>query len=314
MNVHIAGTNLILHPAIAEAFAHPTIRSLITQTLAEDFRTFIVPDPEGLANYTMDTLKKAGVDYTGAAQFLALEVYPKWQGQNIRNLYHDYNWRVERAGSATLAAPWLQGNTHVDIGGGPGTFALEIMKHKSSDSWVTTIADIADYRNPTAKTHGHIRFYGLNPSEPPPFPDKAFDTGSLLYVLHHVERDHANFLRDWARCIRCTLLIFEDVKVDTRQGIPTGTYRPARALESDFLRLSLEEQQLYMAGIDYVCNHIASQALTMPVPAKYYEFKELTQFLEEVFPKAQVTAYYHGMYDTKCYPNPEAMYVVEFPS
>ena len=301
-----------LSPAIGQAFAHKRICAFLTRTLAEDFRTFGVPEPAQLAYLTMDMLRDAGSAYPDTAKRLALEVYPTWQGRSVRDLYHEYNWHVERAGSAEIAAQYLTGTTHVDIGGGPGTFALEVLQQKSTP-WQVTVADIGNYLNPTAKDHPHIRFQPLTPDGSIPFVPRSFDSGSLLYVLHHVEQEHGDFLRAWAQCIRQTLVLFEDVKIDPTHGIPPRSIkRPVRALEADFVQLSLEEQHLYMAGIDYVCNHIASQALTMLVPAKYYEFHELTRFLGNIFPTATVTAHYHGMYDGKCYPNPEAMYVVQF--
>lgn len=145
-----------------------------------------------------------------------------------------------------------------------------------------------------------------------PFQDGQFDCGTLLYVLHHVETDHAEFLKECSRCIKKTLILFEDVKVDVKQGIPKGTHRPPRTLENDFLNLSLEEQNQFIAVVDYICNHIASQALGMPVPGKYYELRELEVKLQKLFPNAKVEKYYHGIYDQKCYPNPEAMYVIRF--
>ena len=50
----------------------------------------------------------------------------------------------------------------------------------------------------------------------------------------------------------------------------------------------------------------------MPMPAKYYEYHAMEQMLRELFPEAVVQKRYHGMYDTKCFPNPEAMYVITF--
>jgi SAM-dependent methyltransferase len=302
-----------LSPKIEEALIHPTVSFLLTRTLAEDFQTFKIKYPYDLAKLTIESLQKAGSEYPKAAEQLALHIYPKWNNQNVGQIYHEYNWRVERAGSANVAIPWLQGKQHIDIGGGPGTFSLEILKlNKSQNIQSVTIADIADYRNDDAKSNPNIHFQQLDPNSTPKFSDNAFDSGSLLYVLHHVERDHEIFLQEWARCIKKILILFEDVKIDTNLGNLKSVYRPERRLQSDFFRLSLNEQQLFMAANDYVCNHIASQALTMPVPAKYYEFRELTQFLKKVFPKAKVTSRYHGIYDTKCYPSPEAMYVVEF--
>jgi len=299
---------------IRKAFQNDRIYRLMARTLTEDFNTFHVPDAQSLSNLTMETLKKSGTDYATAAKHLALSVYADWHGTNVKNLYHEYNWRVERTGSAKVAEPFIQGNSLLDIGGGPGTFALETiaLKQQRECPLKVTVADIKDYRNSTAIANGNIEYKRLAIGERFPFPDKAFDSGSLLYVLHHVTSDHDAFLRECGRCIRKSLVIFEDVRVDTTKGTPRGQYQAPRKLEADFTALSLDEQTLFIAGIDYVCNHIASQALSMPIPGRYYEFQELYEKLINLFPDSKVSKHYHGIYTTKCYPNPEAMYVVEF--
>lgn len=308
-----AVSSIELSPDIFEAFHNERVFRLMVQTLAEDLATFDVQNPQELATLTMERLRSAGSAYPAAARELALYVYPNWQEQNVRTLYHDYNWRVERTGSAENAAPFI-GNTLLDIGGGPGTFALETLKLKqqSGDPFHATIADIDDYRNQTAKDSTVVDFERTVTGAKLPFADHQFESGSLLYVLHHVTSNHDEFLRECARCVRKNLIIFEDVKVDTSLGTPSGEYRDPRPLESQFLELPLDEQTQFIAGVDYVCNHIASQALSMPVPGKYYEFNELEQKLKRLFPDARVTKHFHGIYDAKCYPNPEAMYVVEF--
>lgn len=308
-----AAEGVNLGPNILEAFHNERVFRLMVQTLAEDLATFGVPNPQELATLTMEQLRSAGAAYPAAARELAISVYPNWHGQNVRTLYQDYNWRVERTGSAENAAPFI-GNTLLDIGGGPGTFALEILrlKQQSSQPFHATIADIDDYRNQTAKDSTVVDFERTVTGAKLPFTDHQFDSGSLLYVLHHVTSDHDAFLRECARCVQKNLVIYEDVKVDTTLGTPSGKYRDPRPLESQFLELPLGEQTQFIAGVDYVCNHIASQALSMPVPGKYYEFSELERKLKSLFPDARVTKHFHGIYDTKCYPNPEAMYVVEF--
>jgi len=301
-----------LSTEIQEAFQTPHIMKLVQRTLTEDFTTFDVPSPSELAELTISTLIEAKENYTSAAARLALEVYPFWKNKNVRELYHAYNWRVERTGSARVAAPHIRGNSLVDIGGGPGTFALEVLKLKPEQNLKVTIADIADWRNTQAKSNPNIAYKPLTIGGALPFKDNEFDSGSLLYVLHHVETDHDQFLRECSRCIRDTLILFEDVRIDQSLGIPTGEQRPARALERDFTSLNLKEQNLFIAAVDYICNHIASQALDMPVPGKYFEFRELETKLNKLFPQATVEKHYHGIYAEKCYPNPEAMYVVRF--
>jgi len=145
-----------------------------------------------------------------------------------------------------------------------------------------------------------------------PFRDQEFDSLALLYVLHHVESDHDAFLLEVGRVARKAILIFEDVKVDLSRGRPQRAHQPARDLEEKFLSLSLEEQHQFIALVDYICNHIASQALGMPVPGKYYEYRALTDKLKSLFPRANVISRYHGIHDQKTYPNPEALYVVQF--
>ena len=301
-----------LSSEIQEAFATPKIMHLVQRTLEEDFKTFEVPSPSELAEITVRSLIEAKDQYTVATARLALEVYPTWKQTNVRELYHAYNWRVERAGSAKVAAPHIRGNSLVDLGGGPGTFALEVLKLKPEQNLKVTIADISDWRNTQAKANSSISYRALTIGGKLPFQNDEFDSGSLLYVLHHVETDHDEFLRECARCIRDTLILFEDVRIDQSLGIPKGEQRPARALEKDFTALDLKEQNLFIAAVDYICNHIASQALDMPVPGKYFEFRELETKLQKLFPKASVEKHYHGIYDQKCYPNPEAMYVVRF--
>jgi ubiquinone/menaquinone biosynthesis C-methylase UbiE len=304
--------NPTLSPAILKGIQNEKIMVLVRRTLEEDFQTFNVSKPSELASLTMSELVAAGVDYPKAAALLALEIYPAWEGKSVRKLYHDYNWAVERTGSAKVASELINGSSLVDIGGGPGTFSLELLKLRESNPLKITVADIDDWRNDQARQNPNISFSKLTIGGKLPFEDAAFDCGSLLYVLHHVETDHSEFLKECARCIRKTLILFEDVRVDVNQGVPKGAHRPARKLESDFLKLSLDEQTQFIAVVDYVCNHIASQALGMPVPGKYYELRELEDKLRRLFPKAKVETHYHGIYDQKCYPNPEAMYVVQF--
>lgn len=295
---------------IIEAFAHPKVRSFLINVLGQDLETFHVKKPKELAELTIHSLSKAKLNYQEVAKKLALEIYPNWQGQNVRNLYHEYNWRVERSGTADIVYPLLTGKSHIDIGGGPGTFALEILQRHPNQS--VTIVDISDYRIHEAKENLNIKFQQLSPTASPTFHNQQFDTATMLYVLHHVEMDHTQFLKEWARCIRKKIILFEDVKINTSLGLLKGEYRSARKIEKIFFEFSDIEQQLFIVANDYICNHIASQALDMPIPGKYYEFRDLKKFLERVFPNSQVTAHYHGMYDTKCYPGPEAMFVVEF--
>jgi len=299
-----------LSPNIESAFASSVVSSLLTQALAQDLQTFGCQDAQALAKLTIEMLRNAGKEYPKAGQTLALEIYPNWCGQNVGQLYHEYNWRVERAGSAKLANPYLSGKTHIDIGGGPGTFVLELMKIKNDPTWEATIADIEDYRNLTAKQNSKIHF--IKTTSDKIQNHQPFDTASMLYVLHHVEMDHKLFLQSWSKNIQKTLILFEDVKLNPDHPFPPRAYLPARPIEQKFLKLSLHDQQLFISGNDYICNHIASQALSMPVPGKYYEFEELQQFLTDVFPDATITAKYHGMYESKCYPGPEAMYIIEF--
>lgn len=301
-----------LSAEIKEGLKNATIVSLAKQTLAEDLTTFHVPDADELASLTFKELTNAGDAYAEAAKELALEIYPTWRGIDVRKLYHDYNWAVERKGSAEVALPHLRGKTMFDIGGGPGTFSLEVLKMKQDPSFSISIADINDWRNTDAKANQQISYRPISIGGDFPFHDKEFDTGSLLYVLHHVETDHDAFLKECARCIRSTLILFEDVKVDLKKGRPERKYRAPRLLEGRFLELSLAEQNQFIAVVDYICNHIASRELSMPVPGKYYEFYELEAKLKGLFPSARVEKYFHGIYDTKCYPNPEAMYVVHF--
>lgn len=301
-----------LSSEIPEAFANPKIMRLVQRTLEEDFKTFEVPSASELAELTIRNLVAAKDQYTTAAARLALEVYPTWKQKNVRELYHAYNWRVERAGSAKVAAPYVRGNSLVDIGGGPGSFALEVLKLKPEQNLKVTIADISDWRNAQAKSNSNIVYKPLTIGGKLPFENNEYDSGSLLYVLHHVETDHDEFLKECARCVRDTLILFEDVRIDQSLGIPKGEQRPPRALEEDFFSLNLKEQNLFIAAVDYICNHIASQALDMPVPGKYFEYRELENKLQKLFPEATVEKHYHGIYDQKCYPNPEAMYVVRF--
>ena len=301
-----------LSTEIREAFQTPHIMSLVHRTLTEDFTTFDVPSPSELSELTVSNLVEAGENYTSAAARLALEVYPFWKGKNVRELYHAYNWRIERSGSAHVAAPHIRGNSLVDIGGGPGTFALELLKLKPESNLEITIADISDWRNEKAKSDPCINYHPLRIGDKLPFSDNQFDSGALLYVLHHVETDHEAFLKECARSVRDTLILFEDVRVDTRLGSLAGEISKPRKLEEDFMRLDLKNQNLFIAAVDYICNHIASQALDMPVPVKYYEFRELESKIKNLFPSATVEAHYHGIYAEKCYPNPEAMYVVRF--
>lgn len=295
---------------ILSGLQNKKITSLVTRTLREDLATFKTPDANDLANLTIKQLTDANENYPLAARTLALEIYPNWKGQDVRALYHSYNWAVERAGSAECAAVHIQGESLFDIGGGPGTFSLETLKRRPELK--IAVADIHDWRNKEAKAHPSISYQPLVIGKKFPVADNAYDTGSLLYVLHHVETDHEEFLKECVRCLRQTLILFEDVMVDPNNKKPQGNYRPARPLENDFLNLSLPEQNEFIAVVDYICNHIASRELTMPVPGRYYEFTELKEKLERIFPAAQVQAYFHGIYDTKCYPNPEAMYVINF--
>jgi len=301
-----------LSSEIFHGLQNKQIVELVKQTLLEDLRTFKTPEPSELANLTMSELVGAGENYVVAAKKLALEIYPTWKGQDVRKLYHDYNWAVERKGSAEVALPHLRGKTMFDIGGGPGTFSLEVLKMKKDPSFQIAIADINDWRNSDAKANSQISYRQISIGGKFLFQEKEFDTGTLLYVLHHVETDHDEFLRECARCINSTLILFEDVKVDLKKGRPERKYRAPRDLEGKFLELGLEEQNQFIAVVDYICNHIASRELSMPVPGKYYEFYELGEKLERLFVKAKVEKYYHGIYDTKCYPNPEAMYVIHF--
>lgn len=301
-----------LSPEIPEGLKNPTIVSLAKQTLAEDLNTFHVPQANQLSTLTFKLLTGAGSDYVSTAKKLALEIYPKWEGVDVRKLYHEYNWAVERKGSAEVALPHIRGTTMFDIGGGPGTFSIEVLKMKRDSNFSIAIADINDWRNSDAKAQRQISYRPIEIGGAFPFRSQEFDTGSLLYVLHHVETDHDEFLRECARCIRSTLILFEDVKVDLTKGRPERKYRAPRPLEGRFLELSLAEQNQFIAVVDYICNHIASRELAMPVPGKYYEFYELDEKLKTLFPAARVEKYFHGIYDTKCYPNPEAMYVVHF--
>lgn len=299
-----------LSKGIFDGLQNEKIMRLIKQTLQEDLQTIKTPDPNELAALTLSRLIEAGERYPLAARTLALEIYPNWKGKDVRALYHTYNWAVERTGSAENAASYIQGNSLLDIGGGPGTFSLEVLKKRPELQ--ITVADIYDWRNDEAKSHPSIHYQELTIGEKFSVQDKAYDTGSLLYVLHHVETDHEEFLKECARCLRSTLILFEDVMIDPDRETPKGTYRPARSLEKEFLNLSLSEQSQFISVVDYICNHIASRELSMPVPGKYYKFTELKDMLMRIFPGAEVRAHYHGIYDTKCYPNPEAMYVVNF--
>ncbi len=299
-----------LSPKILNGLQNQKIYDLVNRTLAEDLQTFKAPSPQELAELTMTKLREASHNYMLAARSLALEIYPNWKGSDVRELYHRYNWTVERKGSAESALPHIRGVKILDIGGGPGTFSLELLK--KHPELKIAVADIHDWRNSEAKAHQSISYQPLEIGKRFPIEDNAFDTGSLLYVLHHVESDHDEFLKECARCLTKTLILFEDVMVNPQSETPKRAYRPARSLEADFLNLSLTEQNEFIAVVDYICNHIASRELTMPVPGKYYEFSELKEKLERLFPLAQVQAHFHGIYDTKCYPNPEAMYVVNF--
>jgi 2-polyprenyl-3-methyl-5-hydroxy-6-metoxy-1,4-benzoquinol methylase len=305
-------TNPTLSSEIHNGLNNSQIVTLAKQTLAEDLTTFHVKKPNELAELTFQRLIDAGGEYVEAAKELALEIYPKWEGSDVRKLYHDYNWAVERKGSAEVALPHIRGTKMFDIGGGPGTFSLEVLKKKRDPEFRISIADINDWRNDAAKANPQIAYRQISIGGSFPFEDEEFDTGTLLYVLHHVETDHADFLKECARCIRSTLILFEDVKVDLNRGLPERMYRAPRPLEGRFLELSLKEQNQFIAVVDYICNHIASRELSMPVPGKYFEFHELEDRLKQIFPLAQVEKHYHGIYDTKCYPNPEAMYVIHF--
>lgn len=295
---------------ILEGLQNQKVLGVVRDTLAEDLQTFNTPEANTLANLTLSRLIEAGESYPLAARTLALEVYPSWQGKDVRTLYHKYNWDVERKGSAENATPHIQGESLLDIGGGPGTFSFEVLKIRPDLQ--ISIADIHDWRNEEAKANPSISYQPLSIGGKLPVKDKSFDSGSLLYVLHHVETDHEEFLNECARCLTSSLILFEDVMVNPEQALPKRGYRPARALEEEFLKLSLSEQNEFIAVVDYICNHIASRELSMPVPGKYYEFTELKEKLQRLFPKAEVQAHFHGIYDTKCYPNPEAMYVVNF--
>ena len=100
-----------LSSEILFAFQNPKITKLVERTLAEDLTTFGVKKPNELAILTMTNLIEAGNSYPEAATYLALEVYPTWQGEAVRKLYHDYNWDVERKGSAEVASPHIKGKT-----------------------------------------------------------------------------------------------------------------------------------------------------------------------------------------------------------
>lgn len=307
MNSHEIPT---LSPKIQSGIQSRMISALVKQTLAQDLRTFRIPSPDELAEITLERLIEAKENYPMAARTLALEVYPNWKGVDVRKLYHQYNWDVERKGSAENAAPYIQGRSLLDIGGGPGTFSLELLKIRPETQ--IAIADINDWRNEGAKKNPSISYQPLKIGATIPVDDNSYDTGSLLYVLHHVETDHDEFLKECARCLRSTIILFEDVMVAPDSELPPRCYRPPRELEERFLSLNMVEQNEFIAVVDYICNHIASRELSMPVPGKYYEFNELKGKLEKLFPSAAVSAYFHGIYDTKCYPNPEAMYVVDF--
>lgn len=307
MNSHEIPT---LSPKIQSGIQSRMISALVKQTLAQDLRTFRIPSPDELAEITLERLIEAKENYPMAARTLALEVYPNWKGVDVRKLYHQYNWDVERKGSAKNAAPYIQGRTLLDIGGGPGTFSLELLKIRSETQ--IAIADINDWRNEEAKSNPSISYQPLKIGGTIPIAEDSYDTGSLLYVLHHVETDHDEFLKECARCVRSTLILFEDVMVAPDSELPLRSYRPPRPLEDKFLSLNMREQNEFIAVVDYICNHIASRELSMPVPGKYYEFNELKEKLVRLFPTAEVKARFHGIYDTKCYPNPEAMYVVDF--
>lgn len=301
-----------LSSEIFHGLQNKRIVALAKQTLEEDLTTFHTPKAKDLADLTFSELVNAHENFSSAARRLALEVYPSWNGVDVRKLYHDYNWAVERKGSAETALPQIRGRKLLDIGGGPGTFSLEVLKMNQDSSFEISIADINDWRNSDAKANQQISYRELSIGRKLPIKDKEFDTGILLYVLHHVETDHDEFLKECARCLSSTLILFEDVKVDLNNGRPKREYRPARQLEGRFLELSLAEQNQFIAVVDYICNHIASRELSMPVPGKYYEFTELENKLKKLFPNAQVDKHFHGIYDTKCYPNPEAMYVINF--
>jgi len=55
-----------LSPAIARAFIHYKIRSLLICTLAKDFQTFNISEPAQLAHLTIETLRDAGSAYPEA--------------------------------------------------------------------------------------------------------------------------------------------------------------------------------------------------------------------------------------------------------
>ncbi|TVQ77142.1 MAG: class I SAM-dependent methyltransferase [Bradymonadales bacterium] len=299
-----------LSPLILSGLRNKKITELVLRTLAEDLATFKTPKANELAQITMEKLMGADENYPIAARSLALEVYPNWEGQDVRHLYHQYNWEVERKGSAATAAAHVTGTSLLDIGGGPGTFSLELLKMRPSLK--ISVADIHDWRNEDARANPSIGFQQMSIGKAFPIADKSFDTGTLLYVLHHVESDHDEFLKECARCVKQCLILFEDVKVSTTDlGIKSPAFT-ARPLEADFLRLNLSEQAEFIALVDYICNHIASRELSMPVPGRYYELHELREKLVSLFPTAEVKTFFHGIYDTKCYPNPEAMYVVKF--
>lgn len=299
-----------LSEKIYSGLQNKSVMSLVGGTLTEDLQTFNTPDAEQLAALTIKMLIEAKENYPLAVRTLALEIYKDWKGVDVRKLYHQYNWDVERKGSAENAVAFIRGKSLLDIGGGPGTFSLEVLKIRPETQ--IAIADINDWRNEEAKSNPSISYQPLKIGGTIPVADNSYDTGSLLYVLHHVETDHDKFLKECARCLRSTIILFEDVMVAPDSKLPPRSYRLPRPLEDKFLSLNMREQNEFIAVVDYICNHIASRELSMPVPGKYYEFNELKEKLERLFPTAEVKACFHGIYDTKCYPNPEAMYVVDF--
>ena len=301
-----------LGKAILEGFNDPSVFKLAERTLKEDLSTIGISKPEELARLTFSKLTENPDQFYSIGAQLALEIFPQWENQNVRELYHDYNWRVERAGSARNALKYIRGRSLLDVGGGPGTFSLEVLRLKNDPEFKIAITDIEDWRNEEARNSPQITYKSHSVGGSLPFADKSLSCASLLYVLHHVESDHEAFLRDLGRCVSDGILIFEDVKVDRTYGEPKLEFESARPLEEDFRALSLEQQTRFIGVVDFVCNHIVSQALQMPVPAVYYEYTELRNKLRRIFPHAVVHAHYHGIYKSKCFPNPEAMYFVDF--
>lgn len=300
-----------LGKAILEGFKDETVCRLAERILKEDLSTIGIARPEELAQFTFSKLKGSPEQFYQIGAQLALEVFPLWENQNVREMYHAYNWRVERAGSAKNALKYLRGNSLLDVGGGPGTFSLEVLKLKNDPAFRVSITDIDDWRNEEARNNPQITYKPHQVGDRLPFDDKSLSCASLLYVLHHVESNHDEFLRDLGRCVSEGILIFEDVKVDGQKAQPELEFENARPLEDDFRALSLEQQGRFIGVVDFVCNHIVSQALQMPVPAVYYEYTELADTLRLIFPEATVHSHYHGIYKSKCFPNPEAMYFVD---